>query len=622
MLAPQDRRVLHEAIRPPPGYDMDALVGTTYGLDLAGLLSIPLAFVSESTDTDDPREADPVELLRAVREAADDIAFFCQEGRIKAPTEASDLYAYLEDSVYEATAPNGGEFHPKLWVARYTSEDERPRYRVLCMSRNLTFDRSWDTLLTLEGDLTDRQYAFADQHPLGDFVEALPDLAVDEVPPGLADTIADISHEIRRVRFDYPNHVEDIDFWPLGVAKDSWPFPDSYSDILIVSPFTRPPLLKKLQEESRSASLVSRLEELDATPPEALEPWEGVYALHPDADFQGDQDLSDDQSESPPASVGGGLSGLHAKLFVLDQGWDTSLYVGSANATTAAFERNVEFLVELQGKKSKLGTEVLLEDQDDQDEEASKKTRRFQDLLVPYEADEEEWEEPEDDPLESALDEAWSTIIETEPAATVERNDDGYDVHLRLNDAVDLPPGVEASCWPITSQGALRKPVRTDDPEVTFSGLAKNSLTRFFAFSLTAESADEERTRTFVLKLSIDGLPEDRDDAVLQAMLSSPDRLLRLLALILGEETLGNADAIRSIAGTGGSSRSMSAALDGIPLVELLVQSLEENPEKIDRVVRLVRDLREASKGPSDLPKDLVSILETVETARRRINDG
>ena len=27
-------------------------------------------------------------------------------------------------------------------------------YRVLCMSRNMTFDRSWDTLLSLEGELT------------------------------------------------------------------------------------------------------------------------------------------------------------------------------------------------------------------------------------------------------------------------------------------------------------------------------------------------------------------------------------------------------------------------------------------------------------------------------------
>ena len=52
------------------------------------------------------------------------------------------------------------------------------RYRVLCLSRNLTFDRSWDTALVLDGELRNRKYAIHVNHPIGDFFEALPGMAV------------------------------------------------------------------------------------------------------------------------------------------------------------------------------------------------------------------------------------------------------------------------------------------------------------------------------------------------------------------------------------------------------------------------------------------------------------
>ena len=38
------------------------------------------------------------------------------------------------------------------------------------------------------------------------------------------------------------------------------------------------------------------------------------------------------------------FSGLHAKLYILEEGWDARLWTGSANATNAAFSgANVEF---------------------------------------------------------------------------------------------------------------------------------------------------------------------------------------------------------------------------------------------------------------------------------------
>jgi phosphatidylserine/phosphatidylglycerophosphate/cardiolipin synthase-like enzyme len=53
-------------------------------------------------------------------------------------------------------------------------------------------------------------------------------------------------------------------------------------------------------------------------------------------------------------------SGLHAKLFVIDHGWKTSVFTGSFNATVHALEHNVEFMVELVGKRSRFGVDQFL----------------------------------------------------------------------------------------------------------------------------------------------------------------------------------------------------------------------------------------------------------------------
>ena len=69
-----------------------------------------------------------------------------------------------------APLPNAA-FHPKLWVLRYRERHgDGICYRVVCATRNLTFDRCWDTAIVLDGELTDRVKAFAPNHPLADFI--------------------------------------------------------------------------------------------------------------------------------------------------------------------------------------------------------------------------------------------------------------------------------------------------------------------------------------------------------------------------------------------------------------------------------------------------------------------
>ena len=124
MLDPETRSHTLEILRPPPNYELDRAISTTFSLDLLALLTTPLAFTLFDWEDEEGRTtSDPLAILESVRRYADRISIFCQAGRIAVP-KTHQLFSYLEDSVFEVNAPSGGAvFHPKLWVLRFCSED-------------------------------------------------------------------------------------------------------------------------------------------------------------------------------------------------------------------------------------------------------------------------------------------------------------------------------------------------------------------------------------------------------------------------------------------------------------------------------------------------------------------
>ena len=72
---------------------------------------------------------------------------------------------------------------------------------------------------------------------------------------------------------------------------------------------------------------------------------EHTWAMSPQAELDSYEGADDELPETAAAehdSEGDELAGLHAKLFVMDDGWHARIWTGSANATEAAFQRNVE----------------------------------------------------------------------------------------------------------------------------------------------------------------------------------------------------------------------------------------------------------------------------------------
>ncbi len=368
MLEPNSRRLLLDSLQPPPTFQLDIAVGTTYTLDLMALLAAPVAFAFTNWQDRDGRPLlEPLALLKAIRQNADRMLLFCQAGRIQVPSNYQNLMIDLEDSIVEANAiQSSGAFHPKVWFLKFVGRDGEVMYRMLCLSRNMTFDRSWDTSVCLEGPLTDRANAISRNHPLGQFVEALPSLATRSLSKSWNERLKTLAYEIRRVDFEVPEGFDEVLFHPIGIGKKAnWPFPDKCDNLLVMSPFVSDGALSDLAATAKKSQLISRVDQLDLLASASIEAFgNGAWTLDEQAQPE-PAELESDQSEIATTvgrseRVSAPLSGLHAKVYVLDQGWNTSLFTGSANATHAAFNMNVEFLTELVGRRSVCGVDVIL----------------------------------------------------------------------------------------------------------------------------------------------------------------------------------------------------------------------------------------------------------------------
>jgi len=618
MLEPLNRRHLLESLRPPAGYDVDAAIGTTFSLDLMTLLTVPLAFALSDWEDDDGRpSADPLAILEAIRRYADRTHIFCQAGGIYLPKGNKLFLSHLEDVVHEVVAPKkGGVFHPKVWVLRFTApQSEAPVvYRVLVLSRNLTFDRSWDTLLLLEGELRDRTRAIRQSDPLGDFVAALPGMMLQRPGRNACAVVEQVADELRRVRFDLPDGFEDMCFHPLGTpGTDDWWFSGRIQRMLTISPFLDPGVLSDLGSKQNGDILVSRLDQLRQLPAEALKSFKEVYFLTPEADP--DEEVADEEPDD--AVMDASLSGLHAKLYVADDGWKGRIWTGSANATAAAMLRNVEFLVELTGKKSFCGVDAMMQ------RAKTKADARFADMLSRYVSDETEEPRDSDAELDRLKLQMRLALASAAIRGTVTETDDPqrFDVTLCLVKTPRLPDvsDIRLRVWPVTvHEDAAQDLALETDSEVTFAGASFEALSTFFGFELHTRAGDKVFRDRFVLNIPLSGMPSDRQERILRALLKNRNRVLQFLLFLLAEDGgMGLHRKGRSAVMDG--DNVFSGLLEGTSLLEPLVHALHGDPAKIDRVARLVDDLTSTDEGRNLLPDGFMDVWDPVWAARKEM---
>jgi hypothetical protein len=623
MLEPETRELLMDLLRPPEGMRMDIAVGTTYTLDLEALLLAPLSFAMFDWASDEHGRTDPLATLEALRRHAGRTTLFCQDGMIGVPREYQGLMLHLEDAVVPISAPRKhGIFHPKVWVVRYLGENGERHWRTLVLSRNLTFDASWDTVVLLDSVHVVKQHQLSE--PLAGFLRGLVELGGARLDAGRRTGILELADEIRRVRFATPEDFTPNGTWflPFGIdvpASFAFP-PEDRTRTLVVSPFLGDAALWSMASPGPERDIVvSRPETLDQLDPATLADWD-CYVL---ATGQ-----VEDLVETPESEDTGSLRGLHAKLLVFERGEHATVVTGSLNVTDAALRHNVECMAWMNGPIETAGIDAFIGDADPRQRRTT-----FGRLLERYTpSDGHPDEEDVEVSLRRELDRARIELsrlrmrAHVAPAAVAhdksEPDDTGWRFTLEIDGHLDLPSSVNAiEIWRLTGPRSASLPLNTSTmPQTLDLGIVGEPLiTAFFAVAIRAEKDGKRAETTFLARAELIGAPDGRAERMLARTLQSRDSVLRYLQFLLADGSDALRELMQELAPNGRGGRwAPRDSVDGQGILERLLEVLVTDPARLAHVERLLRDLREV-EGGALLPDGFDEIWMAIDEVRREI---
>lgn len=607
MLNPNNDRLDYgQILAPPAGYYLDFAVGTTYSLDLDALVGACLA-LGLSEETDSELMNNPVCLLEALRSTGDKVALFCEGGQIAMPNHVTPLYILLEKMVFSVkTAKKRGiaafpSFHPKFWLIRYRNKDGDLLYRVIILSRNLTFDRSWDVTYYMDGRLSEE--TSEKNEPICDFLRYLMiQLPSDENGKEKAKSIRAMIRELPNVVFE-PAEKEfyDFEFIPNGIKRQTGDiyrfnetplFQDTFHEIFIMSPFISGGIIRDFNDRNSKSPiedsrymLITREMSLGRLKLEDVSRFK-IFTMR-DAVIDGETAISEDAQEIQKQDI-------HAKVYMIRKYSNSDLYLGSLNASYNAVHGNVEFMIRLRAKNRYLNMDKLTAALFGSEKDGS--DNPFQEVTLQNAIIVEE-----DDRI-NALNAVIKSINRSNAKAYVKQDDDEYysiSVHFGDCDIKEY----HISMRPLLSR-------RSEDfgENVLFSRLTMTQLSEFYVLSVS----DGEQMVERVLIIPTDGLPEDREKAVVSSVVSNRDCFYRYIAFLLGDDAILSVLEVNTAAGDANGTYSRQSY--HVPaLYEKMLQTAALAPEKFKGIEYLMKTISE----DGIIPEDFKKLYETFKKAVR-----
>ena len=574
----QDRVSYSDLLISPPGYSLDIAVGTTYSLDLESLTAVAIALgLKENLDSN--LLQNPICMLNAIEKVSRKMIVFCEAGQIKANTNASALMLLLEKIVVPVTLPkrrnrNGyPAFHPKTWLLRYVDPDGDLRYRFVVLSRNLTFDRSWDISISL--DSTEELDQTDATEPIISFLNFLRNQIGNDVQDfrKKRSTLKELSESLREVSFALNSQEfgEDFMIMPLGIGADGYNMEDDelfrgnskFNDLVVFSPFLSASVIEEWNKQAHSLSdtkriLITRrsaLSELRANQADQFR----VFVLKDDI-VEGEDQISEENEDKQRQDI-------HAKIYLMRRGSFTFLYLGSMNASTAAISGNVEMVMMLKARNRYLNGEKFLEDifcgkADGPD-------NPFEEVTVPDKTVTEA--EDESKKLEKVI----KDLCRCDISANITKNGEKYDVEITVAD--DIP-----STWGYVSIAPLRRDTFIElKQKTTFKELDVLQLTEFYR--ICVKGSETEITR--VIMIPTVGLPEDRESAVVNSVIKDKSGFVEYVAFVLGDSYLMTMLEQQRL-GESGIRRSGTSQLPA--LYEKMLKTAAEDPDRLQEIEYLL----------------------------------
>ncbi|MCB0612269.1 MAG: phospholipase D family protein [Lewinellaceae bacterium] len=600
----QDRLDYGELLMPPSGFQLTRAIATTYSMDLHTLLAVPVAlFYAKALEGDFVFE-DRFDVLDAIQKTEEVLQAYCQKGKIQVPKKHNPLFAFLEDAIVEVEPESHlVSFHPKVWLLRFEKEEE-VRYRAIVLSRNLTFDRSWDVALYMDGQVG---AALQDRNaPLVHFVQYLnalqPIVGCDTFIEGL-----------ERVKFEGIENFDGFRFFPIGLGGNFGAFPNpigagQFDQLLIISPFLDDSTLKKLRASTMGeAWLFSRSEELKKLRADSLQGYRAYFLNSLIVEGEDYDTLEEDRVESQKQQ-------LHAKTFVVKKGERFYWYLGSANASRPAFERNVEFMLGLESQLQEASPNHLVETFLN----PGLKHPLFEEFLPADEIQQEQ-----EASIEQYLRELEHRLIKVKYSVEVRPNENqqNYDLAIEADlSGINWEATFSVKLSLIHAQDEYQDLSQGQWNECRFANIKETVLSEFMILSIFHE---KQLARSFLVKLDID-LPESRKRRIIKNLIDSQSKFFKYLQFLLAENpyeaeaTFGNENGERFSKPENGDS--LYLFYSGQPIFEQLLIAASRQPAKlqsIDKLIsRILEEGREETNGQEPIiPEAFLSFWEVFKKA-------
>ena len=555
-----------------PGYEVEFAVGTTYSLSLEALLRVPLAF-GMLDDRDDDSLQNPCHLLSAIKNSAEKFCVYHNLGQISVPKEDKRVFGLLENSIFSIKNKEmpTANFHPKVWIIKEHNKQDKDdeQIKVIVMSRNLTRDTSLDVAVSmvskLEKDIIPEYKA--KHEPLKKFLKFLakPEFTTNENKrKKIKSLIQDIDH-LGKFELDGPFEGGDYDFYPMlyKKTKGSAGLGDlkevlQGTSMLVVSPFIDYKSLEALFARCQSSNekvLITRREYVDKKIFELCTSNGGEIWV-----------VSDSAMNTEFGSMN-----LHAKTyFVSHPENDTGhyLYLGSANATHSAFNRNVEFLVGLKFARSTKYFENV------RDAFLKRNEGYFEQCTQPF------TESAETEKFGN-LTTRFKEILCNGFSAKVVPSNTNYSIQVKLNNPIDSAIKLEIATLQKSSN------FLTIQDSVLFENLSLSQLSEFFI--LKASDGTEEISPC-VVKICVQDMPLNRDSEIVKNIVDTKEKFIDYVSLIAAAGSDDMAGVLERIS----RRKEKSKKVQGIvtpALYENMLRMVFEDPERLEQIEKFVKEM-------------------------------
>ncbi|MBR2823242.1 MAG: phospholipase D family protein [Clostridia bacterium] len=596
-----DRLDYGQLLAPPAEYELDFAVGTTYSLDLDALVGASLS-LSLSEETDSVLMNNAVCLLEALRDTGDKVALFCENGQIHYPNHVNHLYILLEKMVFPVKIHKRRgmtaypSFHPKMWLIRYKNRKNESRYRFIVLSRNLTFDRSWDITCAMDGQLGEA--VTSKNEPLCDFLRYLvgqlpSDVTGKRKARGIRSMIRELYHVIFQLEDKDLKWFHDYSFVPGGIHgangkkyqfSETPLFRNTFHEIVIISPFLSGKIIRSFNDRNRNSlikndryMLITRGMSLGNLKPEEISNFKDDIYVMKENIVDGEAAISEDAGSIQRQDI-------HAKIYMIRKHSETDLYLGSMNASRNAVYGNVEFMLCLHTYRSNLNMDKMKAALFGKDPEGP--DNPFEKVHLDVE------QKPAEEDKAHLLEMVIKEIGRCNQHAMITENSDG------TFDAIIDFATVDTKDYQVSIHPLLSKETAPFAEHIVFSGLTLLQISEFYAIS----ASDGEETVSRVILISTEGMPEQREKEVVSSVIRDQDSFYRYIIFLLGDENILSLLETGELSGNG--SFSFRQSHFPIPaLYERMLRTAAAAPEKFKGIEYLMKTISEDGVIPDEFRK-------------------